>query len=192
MSFASEVMSRLNELYNRVFLTQSEPASLIVPVMAQTVPNGNNDETIYMDHDALPPMETFTYNGQDYNGHNLHGEFVYECAAQTNSGNFHLIGDSGTFSVGPVDWITNEAGPNPFAIFSYIVTRTIDGAPAYTTGTFALGNAKVDIFLKTGDMFKVLYSASFNNTGSLQIFPQTDFTITRLSRNRYYKMRQPA
>ena len=187
MSFNVEVAHWLSRLYANTMLTQTEPASYIVPVMAQTVPNSNNnDQCIYMDHHRLPTPSNYTFFGSNVLAHKLN-DFVYECMAQQNSGCFHLVNAAGLFSIGAKEWIT-DSGVNNNMITTLNIIRTVDEYQ-YSTSTLLTGNQQAQVFMAPGDMFNVSFQPELNtsnNLPSVTIDSATDVLVTRLSRNPYY------
>lgn len=191
MSFNSEVVQVLNQLYADTFLSQREPATYCVPVMEQIVPNSNNDNRIYMDHNRLPEATTYTFFGSDVMAHKLN-DFAYECMAQNNSGSFHLLNAAGLFSVGVKEWNT-PFGPNNDVNVTVNITRNVEGF-SYTSSTLIKGNQQAQIFLSPGDMFNLSFSPELNTSNNLtefNILGTTEFMITRLSRNPYYTPSMP-
>ena len=135
-----------------------------------------------MDHPNLPPMEEFDINGTTLNGHNLRNDFVYVCVNQQDySGKFYLIGHSGLFSVGAYDWVSNYNHNNEIPISINVVKP--DGSTRYSRRLY--GNQQTNIFLETNDNFYVSYEP--DGEDSVDIDSLSQFIITRLSKNPYYK-----
>lgn len=186
MSLQSEIVQVLNQLYSKVYLSQPEPATRIVPVLQRMVPD-NGDNTIYMDHERLPTPSNYTFFGQEVMAHNL-GDVVYECMNQANSGSFHVVGAPGLFSIGAKVWIT-PYGASDLNITLQVI-RTIEG-DTFPAETVIKGSQQAQVFLSPGDMFRFRYDPSLNTDSQMWFSPSTEVLITRLSRNPYYAPEYP-
>ena len=153
--------------------------------MEQTVPNIDNDYTVYMDHDRLPTMSNYTFFGSDVMAHQLN-DFAYECMAQTNSGSFHVTTAPGLFSIGAKEWLT-PSGPNADVKMTLNIVRAIDNN-IYNTHTVITGCQQAQVFFSPGDMFSVSFDPSLNdsNLQQIELLGSSELLITRLSRNPYY------
>lgn len=185
MSFNPEVVSIINHLYQKVFFSQGEPATVILPVLENTLPN-NNDYRIYMDNNRLPTPTNMTLAGNEVTAHRV-GDFAYEGMEQSNAGSFHLLNAAGVFNVGLKEWL------GPYGVvddvkFDVVVTRTVDGF-TYDSHTHLTGSSQAQIFLNPGDRFKLQFVQNDNET--VFIGRPTEFLITRLSRNPYYTPQFP-
>lgn len=186
MSFNPEIVSVINQLYQKVMLSQSEPATLILPVQENTLPN-NDDYRIYLDHPRLPTPLDMTLAGNDVMAHKI-GDFAYECQEQTNSGAFHLLNAAGVFLVGFKEWIA-EFGINENVKFDIVIRRNVQGF-TYEPRIHLAGATQGHIFLNPGDMFWLEYIPE-NQNDTVFVGGPTEFLITRLSRNPYYTPQFP-
>jgi hypothetical protein len=193
MSIIPEVIQLLNQVYNKVFFTQQEPATIVVPVLGQPFSSNDGGHPVVMDHERLPQAQEYTMSAgsnstRTFWGHNLNNEFIYEGITASNSdltSEFHLIGDPGMFLVGAKYWWGPDLDPNAPLITKLFTTISADGAdlgPVFTTIT---GNQKIPIFLSKGDNFSV-HCYPEDNTflpDEFSILGFSDYTITRISRN---------
>lgn len=179
-------MSTIPDLYNnaialRRVTTQlaqnmSVSASIVCPVASTTLSAYTND--IYMDHDRLPLMQSFTIGSETVNGHDLNSEFVYICRYQYAQGTFHLVGDAGLFSLG---FSTLAITPSIPAFGLEVVRK--DWSSYTTTLT---GCEQKSLFLGKGDFFRLLCTLP-EDTETLTLDGlMSNFTITRLSKNTGY------
>jgi hypothetical protein len=195
MSVLPEIIQILNQVYNKVFFTQQEPSTILVPVSYQTFSSNDNEHTILMDHERLPAAQEVTMSSGNSNertffGHNLNNEFIYEGATSSNNdltSEFHLIGDPGMFLVGPnYWWVGPGLDPAIPLVTKLIVTISADGYDLGPMMTTVTGNEKVPIFLSKGDNFSVHCFFEDNTAlpNEFNLYGFTDYTITRLSRNK--------
>ena len=199
MSLQPEIAQCLTHLWNSQFRSQQEPASIIVPLQPAHYTNNDVDNQanrIFMDHSNLPPMmETELYDHTAMT-HNLMNEFAYECAAQQESGAFHLIGAPGLFNIGfrRVAATTGQYGPyisqDDFAVtirhLQYSSNQYGQWNEEVVTNVKA--NQPVQLFMSSNDRFFV--ESDWTNMGqnNTEYWMQSNnhLVITRLSRNPYY------
>jgi hypothetical protein len=181
MSFKPEIVSAINEIYQKVIMSQMEPATLILPVQENTLPN-SSDFRIYLDHPRLPTPTDMTLAGNDVMAHNI-GDFAYECQAQPNAGAFHLLKAAGVFSVGFKEWL-GELDVNDNTKFDIVIRRNVE-AFTYVSRVQLTGATQAQVFLNPGDMFWLNYVPE-NENDTVFIGSPTEFLITRISRNPYY------
>lgn len=148
--------------------------SIVCPVASATLSEFTND--IFMDHDRLPPMSTFTIAGdQTVNGHDLAGELVYICAAQFGAGSFYLVGESGLFTVGFASLVVSPEVPD--IVLS--VTR-----PDFSGYSIVLkGCEQKSIFLAKGDAFRMQCTLPQGAPAHALDGALSNFTVTRVSTN---------
>jgi hypothetical protein len=186
MSIIPEIVSAVNTIYQKVFLSQSEPATLILPVQENTLPN-NQDFRIYMDHPRLPTPVDMTLAGNEVMAHRI-GDFAYECQIQPNAGAFHLLNAAGNFAIGLKEWISESDILNEVKL-EIVVSRTVDGF-TYQSRTLLMGSTQANVFLYPGDFFWLNYVPEQQNDTTF-IGNRSELLITRLSRNPYYEPQFP-
>lgn len=181
-------MSTIPELYyymlsmKRALTNRSSqsatPTSIICPVASATLAAYTND--IYMDHDRLPPMRPFTIGTETVNGHDLQSEFVYICRYQFAQGTFHLVGESGLFSVG---FATLALYPTiPHVDIGLEIVRPDGFSHALTLK----GCEQRSVFLGKGDYFRLFCTLPEESEAFTLNGLASNFTITRLSKNTGY------
>lgn len=149
-----------------------------------------------MDHSNLPPMaETQLYDHTAMT-HNLRNEFAYECAAQQESGAFHLIGAPGLFTIGfrRVAATINQWGPYISADdFAYQIRHSQYSSNQWgqwteEVVTKAKANQPVQVFMSSNDRFFVETDWGNMTQSNTQFWMQSNnqLMITRLSRNPYF------
>jgi hypothetical protein len=185
MSLIPELVSVVNAIYQKVILSQSEPATLILPVQEKTLPN-DGDFRIYLDHPRLPTPTDMTLAGNDVMAHTV-GDFAYECQAQPNAGALHLVNAAGNFSIGLKEWLSESDILNEVKL-EIVVSRNVDGF-SYQSRTLLTGSMQANIFLHPGDYFWLNYVQQENE--STFIGNRTELLVTRLSRNPYYTPQFP-
>jgi hypothetical protein len=186
MSLIPEIVSVVNEIYQKVILSQKEPATLILPVQENTLPN-NDDFRIYMDHPRLPTPVDMTLAGNDVMAHYV-GDFAYECQEQPNAGAFHLLNAAGNFAIGLKEWLSQSDVANEVKL-EIVVSRTVDGFN-YQSRTLLMGSMQAHVFLNPGDFFWLNYVQQEENDTAF-IGAPTELLITRLSRNPFYTPQFP-
>ncbi len=186
MSFNPAIVSAINDIYQRVVLSQLEPATLILPVQENVLPN-DDDFRIYLDHPRLLAPTDMTLANNEVMAHKL-GDFAYEGLLQSNSGAFHLLNASGIFLIGLKEWLT-ESGVNNLVKMELVVSRNVEGF-TYQSVYPLTGGTQTQVFLYTGDMFWLNYVPE-NENDSVFIGRPTELLITRLSRNPYYAPQFP-
>lgn len=168
-------ISTINRAVTSLTENQS-PSSIVCPVASATLAAYTND--IYMDHDRLPPMKSFTFGSETVNGHDLNGDFVYICRYQYGQGTFHLIGDSGLFTIGFATLAVTPEVPE----IGVEVTR-----PDWSTYTFTLNNCEQrSVFLAKGDFFRMFCTLPADAENHQLNGTMSNFIITRVSKNTKY------
>jgi hypothetical protein len=185
MSIIPEIVSAINDIYQKVVLSQSEPATLILPVQENTLPN-NGDFRIYLDHPRLPTPTDMTLAGNEVMAHTI-GDFAYECQLQQNSGAFHLLNAAGVFLIGLKEWLSDSSVLDEVKL-EIVVSRKVDGF-TYQSKTLLIGSMQSHVFLYPGDFFWLNFVQQ--NDESVFIGRPTELLITRLSRNPYYTPQFP-
>lgn len=180
-------MATIPDIYNKlVFLRRNlstvasqsgqSSSSIIVPVASATLSAYTN--SIYMDHDRLPPMQPFTIGTETVNAHDLNSEFMYICMSQFSEGSFYLVGDSGLFSLG---FSTLAITPSTPAIIVDVIR------PDFTTYSFTInGCEQRSVFLAKGDSFRMLCTLPEETETHTLNGLMSNFTITRTSKNAGY------
>lgn len=180
MSAISDAYYDLHTLRQSVATLSASPAvptSIIVPVASATLAEFTND--IFMDHDRLPPMQPFTIGSETVNGHDLNSEFMYVCMNQYASGTFHLLGESGLFSIGFSTLAINPTTPD-FGV------DVIHPSLGFSGNTLTLkGIEQRSVFLAKGDFFRVFCTLPQGAPNHTLDGMLSNFTITRLSRNEW-------
>lgn len=199
MSFQPDVSQALNKLWNSQFRSQQEPASIIVPLQARqytTNDSSNNENRIFADHSNLPPMADTEFYDHSAMTHNLMNEFAYECAAQQESGAFHLIGAPGLFTVGfrRVAATVNQYGNYLNADeFAYQIRHSQYSSNQWGQWTEQVvtkvkANQPVQLFMSSNDRFFIETDWGNMTQSNTNFWMQSNnhLIVTRLSRNPYY------
>jgi hypothetical protein len=177
MSILSDVIHKLNKVYQEVFFTQKEPASIIVPLRAQTLPTDDN-YMIFADTSNLPPLETRQFGESTMEGHDLRGEFFY-VSEDEPTGRFYLTSAPGLFLIGAHDWVNNGSIDVNIPI-SLNVSR-MNNYQTYSRRIFGFEPAHV--FLGSNDNFWITYEPEGEEAVDID---SSELIITRISKNPYY------
>jgi hypothetical protein len=157
-------MNYVNRYLYGLIVNTEFPATTIVPLQPSNsgyLPRESGDQ-ILMDHPRLP--EPFYYNFFNLGEVMVHrlGEFTYECWNQPYGGHFHLMTHPGLFSIGIHEWYLGDFGYSSSDVrYKIIVKRPVEknnDNSVFTSETVLVGNQKAQIFLSTGDMFKLEYA----------------------------------
>lgn len=160
----------------RVFQTmrsQVLAASILVPVQPGIV---NELDTIAMDHDRLPTMETVTFRGVDYNGHVLNSDWVWTCAMQHDGARFWLNGSSGLFSLGAAKWSTDRNNRWDAEFEATVIVTDSQGLDS--DHLKITGRQNITLFLEKGSSIRL---TSGDNDGTREIQEASFFVLTRHS-----------
>lgn len=150
--------------------------SVVVPVQpAQAVQPG---DTVYMYHDRLPPMQTLTLDGTDYNGHILNEDWIYTCVPQVNGGLIWQEGPAGLFTISSNRWITSVTlGTGHDTSYTWdLVVLTPDGSQ-YVVNMPPEKNQAATLFIEKGTRFYTRY----NGNAQVDVYAGSEIVLTRLS-----------
>jgi hypothetical protein len=195
MSIVPEIVHTLNDLQRQIASVKDpNTAIMLIPETYLTTSNSNT-QLIHMDSNFLPPIQEFTMfpsssNERTFMGNYINSDFIYEPTHSSNDGiksDFHLIGDPGMFLVGPRFYFNSQ---NLNATFKTVIDVTVsaNGTDIGEVPVILQGNQKEHIFLSQGDNFRIRYDPVMNPDidNTIQIYPYSEFTITRISRNPDY------
>ena len=194
MSVIPEVVHSLNSLQRQINSVK-DPNTAIMLIPDTNLISSNILQLIPIETSVLSPIQEFTMfpsssNERTFMGHYINSDFVYEPTHSSNVGvksDFHLIGDPGMFLVGPRFYFTSQ---NQYPSFKTVIDLTVsaNGTDLGEIPVILQGNQKEHIFLSQGDNFRVRYDPELNPeiTDGIEIFPMSEFTITRISKNPEY------
>lgn len=176
-------ISTLNKTVATINGAQSStPASVIVPVASTILSAFTND--IFMDHNRLPTMQSYTFDSQTVNGHDL-GDFVYICYNQYAQGTFQLVGDSGLFTLGFADLVVTPNIPD-------MTLQVVRPAKDFSTSTFTLKPYEQrSVFMTKGDYFRIFCTLPEDTDAHTLDGFSSNFAITRVSKNTNYTHPSP-
>jgi len=168
----SRVVNLIKAAVMGVQQQQNAMTTISLPVKDAIVSGG---EQIYLDHDRLPEMKQYLVNGRMQNGHLLNSDWIYTCWTEPDGGFFHLIGESGLFTMHPFVWNVNEDGNLAYEV-----------VVEYSTGRMVtksvVGNSPYTIMLDKGSRFFLRFDTLIgSSSSSTHIYNNTMFLLTRLS-----------